>query len=43
MRNVTKWPVTGEEIEDVHIFGGQTPVKRLENLNGCHGNVPIPY
>ena len=22
---------TGQEIEDVHIFGGQTPVKRLEN------------
>ena len=26
---------TGQEIEDVHIFGGQTPGKRLENLNAC--------
>ena len=29
---------TGKEIEDVHIFGGQTPVKRLENLNVCREN-----
>ena len=29
---------TGQEIEDVHIFGGQTPVKRLENLNVCREN-----
>ena len=26
------------EIEDIHIFGGQTPVKRLENLNVCREN-----
>ena len=30
--------ITGQEIEDVHIFGGQTPVKRLDNLNVCREN-----
>ena len=29
---------TGQEIEDDHIFGGQTPVKRLEKLNVCPEN-----
>ena len=36
---VVRWKAfTGQEIEDVHIFGGQTPVKRLENLNVCREN-----
>ena len=33
-----KFVNTGQKIEDVHIFGGQTPVKRLENLNVCLEN-----
>ena len=27
-----------QEIEDIHTFGGQTPVKRLEDFNVCREN-----